>query len=252
MKYDDASWHSGGSFPADLPPEAAATHTGMFLAWALLAGLGGELHVLDQSEDLDRLRKRKLTPGQFFLLACDGKFMDEDLNAEGNAFAQAYFELETGSYLGDYREFLVKGLPSEYHVADTWVNFDKLKPILDRRLASWRRGRPADAPRSVRITGSEDLPEDIVERLSADFGSAEAPGILSRVAGFIGQFADHYQDAPDARVLRCIAHLAAGDRRKLEDACRLALTDMRDLVHRAEHDPGGRRMRDFNEPFATA
>jgi len=41
MKYDDASWHYGGDFPDDLPDEAGATHTGMFLAWALLSGLGG-------------------------------------------------------------------------------------------------------------------------------------------------------------------------------------------------------------------
>jgi hypothetical protein len=36
MKYDDASWHFGGEFPKDLPEEAAATHTGMFVAWAFL------------------------------------------------------------------------------------------------------------------------------------------------------------------------------------------------------------------------
>src|SRR6266404_3538306 len=36
MKYDDASWHYGGDFPEDLPREAGATHTGMFVAWALL------------------------------------------------------------------------------------------------------------------------------------------------------------------------------------------------------------------------
>ena len=33
MKYDDASWHYEGAYPADLPPEAGATHIGMFLAW---------------------------------------------------------------------------------------------------------------------------------------------------------------------------------------------------------------------------
>ena len=33
-KYDDASWHYGGDFPKDLPIEAGATHTGMFLALA--------------------------------------------------------------------------------------------------------------------------------------------------------------------------------------------------------------------------
>jgi hypothetical protein len=252
MKYDDATWHGGEHFPADLPSEAAATHTGMFLAWALLAGLGSEQHALEKSDELDRLRRRKITPGQFFLLVCDGKFLDEDLNAEGNAFARAYFELESGTYLCDYREFLVKGLPSEYHVADTWTNFEKLKPILDRRFINWRRGRPVDALLDAKVTGSGDLPEDIVDWIAADFGSVEAPGIRSRLAGFVGQFADRFKEAPDARTIRCIVYIAAGDRKKLDEACRLALTDMRELVVKAEYDDQDQRVRDFNEPFATA
>jgi hypothetical protein len=252
MKYDDASWHAGEGFPGDLPPEAAATHTGMFLAWALLTGLGSELHTLEQSDELERLRRRKITPGQFFLLACSGEFLDEDLSAEGNAFAQSYFELEGGNYLGDYREYLVKGLASEYHVADTWSNFEKLKPILDRRFANWRRGRPADASPNVKVTGSGDFPEDITERIAADFGMGEAAGALMRLAGLAGQYADRHKEAPDARTLRCIVLVAGGDRKKLEDACRLALTDVRSLVAQAEYDDSGLRIRDLNEPFETA
>ena len=34
-------------FPQDLPPEAGATHTGIFIAWAMLSGLAGELHLID-------------------------------------------------------------------------------------------------------------------------------------------------------------------------------------------------------------
>ena len=252
MKYDDASWHAGEGFPCDLPPEAAATHTGMFLAWALLAGLGSELHALEQPDELERLRRRKVTPGQFFLLVCSGKFMDEDLSAEGNAFAQAYFEPESGNYLGDYREYLVKGLASEYHVADTWTNYEKLKPVLDRRLANWRRGRPVDASPNVKVTGSGDLPEDITEKVAADFGIAEAPGALMRLAGFVGQYADRHKEAPDARTLRCIVHVAGGDRKKFEDACRLALSDVQGLVVQAEYDGNDRRIRDFNAPFELA
>ena len=249
MKYDDATWHAGTNFPHDLTPEAAGTHTGMFLAWALLAGLGSELHVLEQSDELERLRRRKVTPGQFYLLVCSGKFLDEDLNAEGNAFAQAYFELESGNFLGDYREYLVKGLASEYHVADTWTNFEKLKPVLDRRLANWRRGRPVDASPNVKVTGSGDLPEDITFKVAADFGMADTPAVEMRLAGFVGQYADLHKEAPDARTLRCIVFLADGDRKKLEENCRLALTDMRDLVVRAEYDESDQRIRDLNVPF---
>ena len=31
MKYDDASWHYGGDFPADLPQAAGATHIVMVI-----------------------------------------------------------------------------------------------------------------------------------------------------------------------------------------------------------------------------
>jgi len=141
LKYDDASWHNGGDFPKDLPDEAGATHTGMFVAWALLAGLSGDIHTEEYPEGVEKLRSRSITPGQFFLEACDGKFTDEDLNDEGNAFAQEYFEFESGSYLEDYGRLLAEDLPSQYHVQDTWTNFDKLRPVLDKRFDDWRRSR---------------------------------------------------------------------------------------------------------------
>ena len=141
MKYDDASWHYGGQFPKGLPNEAGATHTGMFVAWALLTGLAGEIHTEELPEGLEKLRSRSVTPGQFFLEACDGKFTDEDLNDEGNAFAQEYFDFDRGAYMNDYDQLLAKGLPSQYHVEDTWTNFDKLRHVLDKRLDDWQRKR---------------------------------------------------------------------------------------------------------------
>ena len=101
MKYDDASWHSDGDFPEDLPPEAGATHAGMFLAWSLLQGLVGEDHAADFPGELEQLRKREVTPGKY-LMILDGKFTDEELNDEGNAFASSYFDFEKGLYLADY------------------------------------------------------------------------------------------------------------------------------------------------------
>jgi hypothetical protein len=141
VKYDDASWHYGGKFPKDLPDEAGGTHTGMFVAWALLAGLAGEIHTNGSPEAIEKLRSRRVTPGQFFFEACDGKFTDEDLSDEGNAFAQEYFDFDRGAYINDYAQLLAKDLPSQYHVRDTWTNFDKLHPVLNKRFHDWRRGR---------------------------------------------------------------------------------------------------------------
>ena len=92
MTYDDATWHHGDNWPQDLPRDASATHSGMFLAWALLAGLGGDHHRVDSPDEFAQLQARTLTPGAYFLMACDGRFTDDDLNAEGNAFTQAYFQ----------------------------------------------------------------------------------------------------------------------------------------------------------------
>ncbi len=90
MKYDDASWHSGGDFPADLPAEAGATHIGMYLAWLLLQGMANEELAEDAEEDLQALRERRTTPGRFLLEYSDGKFVDDLISDEANTFTAAY------------------------------------------------------------------------------------------------------------------------------------------------------------------
>ncbi len=150
MKYDDASWHYGGDFPDDLPIEAAGTHIGMFLSWCLLNGLGGALHEQDGSQFFDQLIKREITPGRHFLSACDEKLCDEDLNDEGNAFAQAYYASSNDRYLTDYSRSLGQGLLSFYHVPDSWESYDRLAPVITRVFEEWRSGnsRYSTAPRS--------------------------------------------------------------------------------------------------------
>lgn len=126
----------GGDFPADLPDEAGATHIGMFVAWAWLTGLANPDIISDIPETLDALNRRTLTPGRLFLSSCDGKFIDEDLSVEGNAFATDYFN-SPGKYVDDYTELLANELPSAYHVPDTWDSYDRLKPRLDQRFREW-------------------------------------------------------------------------------------------------------------------
>jgi hypothetical protein len=139
VKYDDASWHYEGDFPKELDPQAGATHAGMFLAWCVLHGMAGELHTDDLADELAKLRARELTPGQWFVTACDAKFVDDDLNDEGNAFAAAYYALDRGLYLGDYDQVLGQTLPSLYHVPDTWDTYDRLAPVIAQRYGEWKR-----------------------------------------------------------------------------------------------------------------
>ena len=139
MTYDRADWHYGGDYPDDLPPERGGTHIGMFLAWAVTRDLIGTLHLQESSAELERLRAREITGSEFLFAACDERFWEDDLNDEGNAFAEEYYR--SYRYLDDYSASLGSGLESLYHVEDSWENFDRLKPVLDRRLAHWRRRR---------------------------------------------------------------------------------------------------------------
>ncbi|MEP7216463.1 MAG: hypothetical protein ABI782_09435 [Anaerolineaceae bacterium] len=137
MKYDDASWHYDGDFPADLPPEAGATHIGMFLAWAILRNLVGELHTEQSAASLDSVRNGAMTGAEFLLRECDEKFTDGDLDAVGNAFAQEYYEK---SFFNDYCEVVAMG-DTAYHVADDRANFDRVAALLDERFRGWRQSQ---------------------------------------------------------------------------------------------------------------
>ena len=141
MSYDRADWYHGAAdFPSDLRPENAATHIGMFLAWAIINGLEGELHRTEDEAPLASVRARNMTGREFLIQYCDEKFTDEDLNDEGNAFAASYYETKGGhwQYIEDY-ERVFSGLPSVYHVEDTWANYDRIAPVISRRFDAWRR-----------------------------------------------------------------------------------------------------------------
>lgn len=145
MKYDDASWHYGGDFPSSLPESAGATHIAMFVSWAVLNGMAGDLHTSDFSEDLGKLSRQEISPGEWFLRVCDGKFTDEDLSGDGQQFAAAYYAYEnglhtgSGSYLADY-DHTFSSSETLYHVPDTWETQATVSQFIEARLARWRNG----------------------------------------------------------------------------------------------------------------
>ena len=138
MAYDRADWHYGGDYPTDLLPENGGTHIGMFVAWAIIHDLEGDLHREDSATSVEAVRQRRMTGREFLFGECDEKFWEEDLNDQGNAFASWYYASE-GSYMQDYERTLAADLQSVYHVADTWENYDKLASVIDRRFDEWRR-----------------------------------------------------------------------------------------------------------------
>lgn len=151
MAYDRIDWHSGGEYPADLPEENGGIHIGLFLAWAFSQGMVGEFHREESARLLGLLARREITGLVFLVEACDGKFWEEDLDERGNAFAIEYYDDKSafaqqyGSYLNDYCDVFNRHAdnegfeyPSIYHVENNWENFERLKPVLDERLAQWK------------------------------------------------------------------------------------------------------------------
>jgi hypothetical protein len=150
-KYDDASWHAGGDFPAGPPYSQGGVHIAVFLAWAVRRGLYNPR--LFEPADVEMVQLRSVSILQF-LERFDEKLVVEDLSDEGNAFARYYYiapdERSVPLYLADYDRTLGAGLPSLYHVAPTWENYAKLEPVIDRRYQDWvaggRPARPAGRP----------------------------------------------------------------------------------------------------------
>jgi hypothetical protein len=140
MAYDRADFdYSTEEQP--LPKGHAATHIGMFLAWAVMNGLENEFHRQRSPQLLEQLRRREITGRQFFQAACGDRFSERDLNPEGNAFAEHYYTDQAGqrgAYFDDYRKTLAAGLPSFWHVADTWENYDKIAPVISARFERWK------------------------------------------------------------------------------------------------------------------
>jgi len=136
MKYDDASWHFGGDYPEDLPEKNAYTHIGMFLGWALINDLAGELHREEWPEEIEAVKKKELSGAEFLIRNCDGKFTDEDLNETGNDFATEFYENE---YFDKYLEVADPEDKYEtiYHIPDSPEIFDKVTAMISTAFKLW-------------------------------------------------------------------------------------------------------------------
>jgi hypothetical protein len=141
VKYDDASWHSGGNFPDDLPAQNGATHIAMFVVWCWSNGLEGPgLEAVPEARAW--LKTRSLTPNQIFFRVCGGKFWDQDLNELGNAFAKNYYCDEKtqrlGAYIDDYADQFSLELPTLYHAPSDWTTYDRIAPVIAKRFLRFK------------------------------------------------------------------------------------------------------------------
>lgn len=91
----------------------------------------------------DAVESQKMSPAEILFAMCDGKLTSEDLNDEGNAFADAYYQDTSTGYLPDYIKYIAVGLPTIYHVQDTWENFGLVSHMISEKYSEWEHSSNA-------------------------------------------------------------------------------------------------------------
>jgi hypothetical protein len=96
----------------------------------------------------------------------------------------------------------------------------------------------------------DDVPPDIRERVVKDFGPDVADEIYRHL---LNQIPDGLPNGTRPRHLRCILHLAHGNRELLDRYIEMCLQDTRDVMLHAEYETDAKlqsvRVRDFARPF---
>lgn len=129
--FDQAKWHFGGDFPSELPEFQGYVHTGFFIAWLIEHKLFAWNDELISSR-IKKVIDREITGAEFYQDYLDGTFSTDLLTPEGAEFAFAYYH--KGSFTEDYTNALGENFDSLYSIKDTWTNYEKLKPIINRRF----------------------------------------------------------------------------------------------------------------------
>ncbi len=141
--YDKAKYHFDSVQKEKLPSIAAYIHTGFYFGWIVEQKLLSTEFLEDWSQSIEDFLAHKINAPQL-LEAFDGVLDDEMLSEEGNEFSATYFDFEHGAYLADYRKFLVKDLPTEFHVANTRDNYEIAKQFISARYEAWKKVRAKD------------------------------------------------------------------------------------------------------------
>ena len=138
--FDKAKWHINDDFPIDLDHYQSYVHSGLFICWLIDNGLLEDDFKTKNSIGINLLVTRQVAPSQFYVDYLDGVFDAEGLTQAAIKFTADYFDFEKGNYVADYLTTLdpTDSLPSLFHVADTWENYDKLKPIINNRFREWK------------------------------------------------------------------------------------------------------------------
>ena len=139
--YDRGKYHDGTVEELGLPEGNAVNHAVCFLRWMWERDLVSKMF----TEETQALEHYKAGNASFHDVYewWDRCMVSDMFTDEGNRFAKHYFEFETGEYLNDYCNTLGQEVDSPFKIEYTESNYQRLKPVIDRRYEDWKSSTKA-------------------------------------------------------------------------------------------------------------
>lgn len=136
--YDKAKYHHESIEEFGLPLDHACNHTTFFLSWLVKSNLTSDLFESGENNPVHQYRQGKMSINDLYAY-WDCCLSSDMLNDAGNAFARDYFDFHNGHYLYDYEKYLLRDLPSTFHVPYTEENEKIIHAVFDKRYKDWVR-----------------------------------------------------------------------------------------------------------------
>ena len=120
----------------DIIWENACNHCSMFLTWAILRGFCGDVHLTDEPEAVEKVKRKEMTGTEFFIKYCDCKLWREDFAESILPFVDAYYE---DKYLEAYTKTAMNELNKEpLTFSFSWEDYDVFEKVLDKAYRHWK------------------------------------------------------------------------------------------------------------------
>ncbi|ANY65620.1 hypothetical protein BBD42_03455 [Paenibacillus sp. BIHB 4019] len=144
--YDKAKWHYDGDFPQELEHHQAYVPSGMFIAWIIKNDLLSKRSRKEDAAEIELVKRNEMTGAQFYRKNWDGVLSSNELSDEADAFAREYLNIQNDIYTAvDFTNGLAAGLPTIYHVEDSFENYHIIEPIITERYQDWKRRKKSGA-----------------------------------------------------------------------------------------------------------
>ena len=116
--------------------EYSCNHCAMFLTWVIIKGYCGDIHLKEEPEAVEALKKREMTGTAFFIKYCDCKLWREDFSDKILPFVDAYYY---SRYPDDYEKIVMKKLKKDsWGLSFSWEDYDVIEKALDKAYRHWK------------------------------------------------------------------------------------------------------------------